>query len=125
MPDNHLPPFAYLENTLDSNGKSFYFSKPHGEVLCTDPKMLKSAFARLTDLQQQGLYLVGFISYEASYYLNPDFSYLRTSPKTHNLSPLLHFVAFERCSSKPLQSRTASSNHPAIDLIYDSLSKSQ
>ncbi|WP_440615626.1 aminodeoxychorismate synthase component I [Cysteiniphilum sp. 6C5] len=125
MPNNHLPPFAYLENTLDSNDKSFYFSEPHSEVLCTDPKMLTSAFEKLAELQQQGLYLAGFISYEASYYLNPDFASLRTNPKTHNPSPLLHFVAFEQCSPKHFQPRTASSKHPAIDLIYDSLPKSQ
>ncbi|WP_192482990.1 MULTISPECIES: aminodeoxychorismate synthase component I [Cysteiniphilum] len=125
MPNNHLPPFAYLENTLDSSDKSFYFSKPHSEVLCTDPKMLKSAFAKLAELQQQGLYLVGFISYEAAYYLNPDFTSLKTASQRLN-TPLLHFIAFEQCSPDLLQTQiTTTTNSTAIDLIYDPLSQLQ
>ncbi|WP_119328006.1 aminodeoxychorismate synthase component I [Cysteiniphilum halobium] len=124
MLKNHLPPFAYLENTLDSNDKSFYFSQPHSEVLCTDFQMLKSAFEKLIDLQQQGLYLVGFISYEAAYYLNPDFSSLKTTLKEHTI-PLLHFVAFEKCASNPFKNKTNTCKSPAIELIYDPLSKAQ
>jgi hypothetical protein len=70
---NNLPEFAYLENTLDNSKASYYFSHPKAEVLCTHPDTLNAQLEHLWSLQQQGLYLVGFVSYEAAYYLNPDF----------------------------------------------------
>ena len=124
MPTNHLPPFAYLENTLRRHDESFYFSEPYSEVLCTDPKILLSAFQQLADLQQQGLYLVGFISYEAAYYLNSDFASLKAHCKDHS-TPLLHFVAFKNISINPVKQSICTSNGAAVDLIYDPLSQAQ
>lgn len=90
-----LPEFALLENTLDHCGNSYYFYGPQAEIIANNSEELSVAFRKMEALQKKALYLVGFVSYEAAYYINPDFYHLRSAkdPK-----PLLHFVAFAKCT---------------------------
>ena len=125
----NLPLFAYLENTFNVTETSYYFSNPQDEVLCTSPLTLSTGLQKILTLQQQGLYLVGFISYEAGYYLNPDFLSLQKNNSSIDKlgTPLIHFVAFEKCSTKkPLFNKNQVFNDQAvIDLICDPLTHEQ
>ena len=112
----NLPPYAIFEDTI-TKSSSYYFYNPVAEIIAYDEKSLEQAFDKLQHLQSQGLYLAGFISYEASYYLNKSLAHLRSE----NDGKLLHFVAFESYSNKtpsmPLEDET-------IDLMIDELSVS-
>jgi len=90
-----LPEFALLENTLDRCGNSYYFYGPQAEIIANNGKELSVAFSKMEALQKKALYLVGFVSYEAAYYINPDFYHLRSEQDPR---PLLHFVAFAKCT---------------------------
>ncbi|MGQ4002016.1 bifunctional anthranilate synthase component I family protein/class IV aminotransferase [Francisellaceae bacterium CB299] len=116
-----LPPFAIFEDTL-TKGSSYYFYDPITEIVAYDEKSLQEAFIELEDLQSQGLYLAGFISYEASYYsyeasyyINKKLAHLRTE----NDGKLLHFVAFKSYLNKIPNSLTTNAT---IDLMVDGLS---
>lgn len=109
-----LPPFAIFEDTL-TKGLSYYFYNPTTEVIAYDEKSLEQAFDKLQNLQSQGLYLAGFISYEASYYINKKLVHLRTA----NDGKLLHFVAFKNYSNKIPYLSIADGK---IDLMIDTLS---
>ncbi|MEY8702042.1 chorismate-binding protein [Francisella philomiragia] len=113
MSNTQLPQFAILEDTL-TNNQSYYFYNPVAEVIANDKESLELAFGQLEELQQQGLYLVGYLSYEASYYLNNNL---------HDLcdfddGKLLHFVAFSNYSNEIPENIVSDKN---IDLMIDSL----
>ncbi|MBK2095079.1 chorismate-binding protein [Francisella philomiragia] len=113
MSNTQLPQFAILEDTL-TNNQSYYFYNPVAEVIANDNESLELAFRQLEELQQQGLYLVGYLSYEASYYLNNNLYDLRDPDD----SKLLHFVAFSNYSNEILNNIISDKN---IDLMIDSL----
>ncbi len=119
-----LPKFACLENTLDSSKPSFYFDSPVDEISCITPINIKSALDQLESLQQQGLYLVGYVSYEAAYYLNSDFTSMQDQDASF-CTPLIHFVAFKNCQLQSSQKQSTYSVFPAIDMIHDCLSYKQ
>ena len=109
-----LPSFAIFEDTL-TKGLDYYFYNPVTEVVAYDEKSLEQAFEKLQKLQSQGLYLAGFISYEASYYINKKLVHLRTA----NDGKLLHFVAFKNYSDKMPYLAIVDCNK---DLMIDTLS---
>ncbi|BCD91115.1 aminodeoxychorismate synthase, component I [Francisella halioticida] len=112
--NSKIPQFAIFENTLVDSG-NYYFYNPTKEVIAYDKESLELAFYELEKLQQQGLYLAGYISYEAGYYLKDELKHLRLP----NDGRLLHFVAFKNLSyDVPNFSNIASS----IDLMIDNLS---
>ncbi|AJI75792.1 aminodeoxychorismate synthase, component I [Francisella philomiragia subsp. philomiragia ATCC 25015] len=113
MSNTQLPQFAILEDTL-TNNQSYYFYNPVAEVIANDNESLELAFGQLEELQQQGLYLVGYLSYEASYYLNNNLYDLCD----HDNTKLLHFVAFSNYSNEILKNIISDKN---IDLMIDSL----
>ncbi|MEY8714467.1 aminodeoxychorismate synthase component I [Francisella philomiragia] len=113
MSNIQLPQFAILEDTL-TNNQSYYFYNPVAEVIANDNKSLELAFGQLEELQQQGLYLVGYLSYEASYYLNNNLYDLCDSDD----SELLYFVAFSDYSNHIPDDVISDKN---IDLMIDSL----
>ena len=88
-----LPLFALLENTRDSRQASYYFYDPQAEIVANNGQELNVALAEMAALQKKSLYLVGFVSYEAAYYLNSDFYHLQSD---EDPAPLLHFVAFAK-----------------------------
>ena len=113
MSNIQLPQFAILEDTL-TNNQSYYFYNPITEIIANDKESLELAFYQLEKLQQQGLYLVGYLSYEASYYLNNNLHDLRDPDD----SRLLHFVAFSDFSNNIPDDVISDKN---IDLMIDSL----
>ena len=112
--NTELPPFALFEDIL-TKGSNYYFYNPITEIIAYDEKSLEQAFDKLQKLQSQGLYLAGFISYEASYYLNKKLVHLRTA----NDGKLIHFVAFKSYSN---DMPSLSSIDGTIDLMIDELS---
>lgn len=85
--------FILLENRKSEGAaSSMLFTNYQAEVHCLQPEKLSENFAKLADLQRQGFYLVGYVSYEAAYALD-DIIHL---PIEHDF-PLLHFMAFKHC----------------------------
>ncbi|MBK2164186.1 aminodeoxychorismate synthase component I [Francisella tularensis] len=113
MSNNQLPQFAILEDTLTDKQK-YYFYNPIAEVIANSKETLELAFYQLEKLQQQRLYLVGYLSYEASYYLNNNLYDLRDPDD----SKLLHFVAFSDYSNEIPDDLISDKN---IDMMIDSL----
>ncbi|OIN83267.1 aminodeoxychorismate synthase component I [Francisella sp. TX07-6608] len=113
MSNNQLPQFAILEDTLTDKQK-YYFYNPIAEVIANSKETLELVFYQLEKLQQQRLYLVGYLSYEASYYLNNDLYDLRDPDD----SKLLHFVAFSDYSDEIPDDLISDKN---IDMMIDSL----
>ncbi|APC97206.1 chorismate-binding protein [Francisella frigiditurris] len=112
MNDN-LPKFAIFENSL-TNENNYCFTNPIEEVIATDETSLNNAFDKIANLQKHGFYLAGYISYEASYYLNNNFKKLRRS----NDGVLLHFVAFKDFS----QNIPSQESFNSIAVLLDNLS---
>ncbi|MFC4891734.1 bifunctional chorismate-binding protein/class IV aminotransferase [Pseudofrancisella aestuarii] len=113
MMNNKFPEFAIFENSL-TNKNSYYFTDPVEEVIATDETSLNNAFDKIANLQKHGFYLAGYISYEASYYLNNNFKKLRRN----NDGVLLHFVAFKSLS----QNIPSQESFNSIDVLLDSIS---
>ncbi|MED7788551.1 bifunctional anthranilate synthase component I family protein/class IV aminotransferase [Francisella sp. 19X1-34] len=114
MSSNTLPQFAIFEDTL-TNSRNYYFYNSFKEVIAYDKDSLELAFCQLEMLQQQGLYLAGYISYEAGYYLKDELKHLRVS----NSEKLLHFVAFKEFSNNIPAFACIDSS---IDCMLDSVS---
>lgn len=83
-------PFLLFEDTLRQ--EAFYFSKPEEEIVVFDPALLVAAFERLDQLRKQGLYVAGFVSYEAGYSFFPK----TETPLKKSKLPLLQFYAFSQ-----------------------------
>lgn len=114
MSSYQLPQFTIFEDTL-SKQQNYYFYNPIGEIIANDKESLELAFYELEKFQQQRLFLVGYISYEASYYLNDSLRHLRHA----TTDKLLHFVAFRDCCNDIPSYLNSDKN---IDLMIDSLS---
>ncbi len=88
-----MSPFILLENTKShpAGERTLYFVDPTEEIICTDPTLLDACLDKIDYMRQQGFYLVGFVSYEASYFLAP----YPVSDYVHQDDfPLLHFYVF-------------------------------
>ena len=74
--------------------KSLFFTHPTEEIICNDPEQLVACIEKIEKLKQNGCYLAGFVSYEASYFLQPSIikNYVHSAD-----FPLLHFMAFADC----------------------------
>lgn len=115
MSSYKLPQFTIFEDTL-SKQQNYYFYNPIAQIIANDKESLELAFYKLEKFQQQRLFLVGYISYEASYYLNDNLRHLRNATAA---GKLLHFVAFRDCCNDIPSYLNSNKN---IDLMIDSLS---
>ena len=88
--------FILLEDRKASAAEksSLYFNQPIEEIRCYDPHELTPCLDRMEVLRDKGHYLVGFISYEASYLFEES---LIQDVCFENKYPLLHFLAFDHC----------------------------
>lgn len=110
-------------NILDSHilledcwqNKSLLFSSPVSQVLCRRIEDLWECLEQLDNLQKQGYYLVGFISYEAGYVFQkldpPNFM------SNCNNFPLLHFLVFETCQESTVTKLTQPSEASILSLL--------
>ena len=83
-------PFLIFEDTLKQ--EAFYFSKPEEEIVVFDSALVAEAFERLDVLRRTGLYVAGFVSYEAGYSFFP----ATVRPLKKSKFPFLHFYAFSQ-----------------------------
>ncbi len=86
--------YILLENRRTSGDQknSHYFHGKHTRISCTRPEDVKDCLSKIEDLRQSGKYLVGYISYEASYCLN---KMILPSYQHSSDHPLLDFYIFE------------------------------
>lgn len=74
--------------------RSIYFTRPIAEIICNDSEQLTACIEKIESLKQSGYYLAGFVSYEASYFLQA----FGIKDYVHSADfPLLHFMAFADC----------------------------
>lgn len=87
--------FALLEDSKSSQAeaRNLLFSDPQEDIIANTEAQLPAALAKVEACRQQGLYLCGYLAYEAGYYFI-DKKIERT--KTNNKEQaLFHFVAFK------------------------------
>jgi len=74
--------------------RSLYFTRPIAEIISNNFEQLTACIEEIESLKKNGYYLAGFISYEASYFLQGSV----IKDDTHSADfPLLHFMAFADC----------------------------
>jgi para-aminobenzoate synthetase / 4-amino-4-deoxychorismate lyase len=114
-----MSPFSLLENTFDPDGTSSYYTEPVCEIKATQAREIPKAFTALDTCHTEGLYLVGYMSYELGYVLYPQLNHLL---KNQNDAVLLHFIAYKNKQDIPhtqLESILSNPNHGTqqIDLL--------
>lgn len=89
-------PFMLFENTLPDQDydAAWLFTHPVGEIIATLHGQLDAALAAIDEAREQGYYLAGFISYEASYAFSSKLTHL-PNPATAE-QPLLQFYVFDQ-----------------------------
>jgi para-aminobenzoate synthetase/4-amino-4-deoxychorismate lyase len=70
-------------------GGALSFRDPLRVVTCTAPSGLRDAFERCEEALKEGLFLAGFLSYEAGYAFEPRFA-----PSLRSEFPMLHFGCY-------------------------------
>lgn len=94
--------FILLEDRTShtASNLAWYFSNPVEDVVCLKSCDLLASLERIDELKNCGYYLAGFISYEASYFLQKPFS--AADLHIDASFPLLHFKAFKRAQRLPV-----------------------
>jgi len=87
--------YALLDDSKSSPNKSknLLFSNPQHEIIAYTPDELSVALEQVEHYKKQGLYLCGYLSYEAGYAFI-DKAINRKPQETSN-QPLLYFIAFK------------------------------
>jgi len=97
------PGTCFFENRLSNEGQSRLFQNPTSLIEAQQLGDVASALAQLASAQSSGLYLAGFISYEAGYALEPRLGAL--IPSKSRALPLIRFYAYKQCQK--LEAREA------------------
>ena len=85
--------FALLEDSKSSPEQSnnLLFSNPQNEIIAHNNDELPAALEKIEQVKKQGLYVCGYLAYEAAYYFLD-----KNIPNTKNPEqPLLYFIAFK------------------------------
>lgn len=85
--------YALLEDSKSSaaESKNLLFTDPQHEIIATTQDELTEALEKLESCRKKGLFLCGYLSYEAGY------SFLDKNIKNkHPDQPLLYFIAFKK-----------------------------
>ena len=87
--------YALLEDSKSSQkeARNLFFSEVKEEIIATTEDQIPAALAKLEKCREQGLYLCGYIAYEAGYYF-VDKKIKQTKPNLKEQN-LLHLVAFK------------------------------
>ena len=86
--------FALLDDSKSpkSESKNLFFSNPQHEIIARTESELAPALEEIEQYKKQGLYLCGYLSYEAGYY----FIDKTIQPRHKKIQqPLLYFIAFK------------------------------
>ena len=87
--------FALLEDSKSSNEKArnLLFTDQQDDIIATTEDELPAALEKIEECRQQGLYLCGYLAYEAGYYFID--KNIKRTKKNNKEQALLHFVAFK------------------------------
>ncbi len=85
--------FALLENTLTDQDISSLYTNPVCDITVQNIHDIPQAFEAIETCHKEGLYLVGYISYEFSYALYPKLHHLL---EENTSKSLLHFTAYKK-----------------------------
>lgn len=85
---------AILINNKYPDQPSYRFEEAQHDIMAHSPEELEQAFIAIKQAQQQGFYLVGYLSYELGYFLEPALTPLLQ--KTSLKVPLLHFRCYKK-----------------------------
>ena len=87
--------FALLEDSKSSQeeARNLFFTDQQQDIIAITEDELPAALAKIEECRQQGLYLCGYLAYEAGYYFI-DKKISRTK-ENNKEQALLHFVAFK------------------------------
>ena len=87
--------YALLEDSKSnpSDAKNWLFSDPQEKIIARDEKQLPAALEKLEYYRQKGLYLCGYLAYEAGYsFIDKE---IDRRLANHPDQPLLYFIAFK------------------------------
>lgn len=86
--------YALLDDSKSSEdlSRNLLFSNPQHEIIAHEESELAPALEQIEQYKKEGLYLCGYLSYEAGYHFI-DKTIKRTRPE--NTQPLLYFIAFK------------------------------
>ncbi|MEE9325949.1 MAG: aminodeoxychorismate synthase component I [Cocleimonas sp.] len=88
--------YALLEDSKSSpeTSRNLLFTQAQHEIIATTLDELPSALEKVEAYKQQGLFLCGYLSYEAGYHFID--KSIQTSHTTKLQQPLLYFIVFEK-----------------------------
>ncbi|MBP9726520.1 MAG: aminodeoxychorismate synthase component I [Gammaproteobacteria bacterium] len=84
---------ALIINNKYHDQPSYCFELPQHDIIAYNPDELSPAFAAITAAQKHGYYIVGYLSYELGYFLEPALTSLMKN--TLLTTPLLHFRCYK------------------------------
>jgi len=87
--------FALLEDSKSSEeeSRSLFFTNPVENIIAITEDELPKALAKVEECRQKGLYLCGYVAYEAGYFFID--RKIKRNKGNHKEQALLHFIAFE------------------------------
>ncbi len=100
---------ALLINNKYCDQPSYRFELPQHDIIAHNADELSLAFIAITEAQQRGYYLVGYLSYELGYFLEPALTYLMKDRLL--TTPLLHFRCYKKMTSFYWSERLGPSLH--------------
>lgn len=106
--------FALLEDSKSSKdeARNLFFSDQKHDILARTEEEIPAALAKIEECRQQGLYLCGYLSYEAGYYFI-DKNIPRTK-ENNKEQALIHFIAFK--SMRRVERQTIDETFSETDL---------
>jgi para-aminobenzoate synthetase/4-amino-4-deoxychorismate lyase len=93
------PPFLFLENALDRDGKGKLFSNPSAFIRCDAPEFVSQSLTEIDKALANGKYVAGFMAYELGYALEEKLAVLMPPERA---VPLLWFGVFDGFESTSL-----------------------
>ena len=87
--------FALLEDSKSSQeeARNLFFTDQQQDIIAITEDELPAALAKIEECRQQGLYLCGYLAYEAGYYFID--KKIKRTKENNKEQALLHFVAFK------------------------------
>ena len=87
--------FALLEDSKSSQeeARNLFFTNQQEEIIAFTEGEISASLAKIETCRKQGLYLCGYLAYEAGYYFID--KKIKRTKENHKEQALLHFVAFK------------------------------
>jgi len=91
--------FALLEDSKSSQeeARNLLFTDQQEDIIARTEDELPAALAKIEECRRQGLYLCGYLSYEAGYYFID--KKIKRTKENNKEQALLHFLHSNQCKS--------------------------